>query len=123
MKTKQALEALGALAQPSRLAVFRLLVSAAPAGVAAGEIARRVRVPGSTMSAHLAILSRAGLIAGRRESRTIYYSLEVEGVRALFDFLAADCCGGKPELCAPLTAFVSGATQTCKPPAKKTRRQ
>jgi DNA-binding transcriptional ArsR family regulator len=110
MKSIQALDALHALAQESRLAVFRLLVKAGPDGMAAGAIAKAVGAPASTMSAHLSILSNAGLIAARRESRTIYYSLDIDAVRGLFDFLAADCCGGRPELCAPLTGMLASAT-------------
>ena len=102
MESDEALAALAALAQPTRLAVFKLLVRAGPDGVAAGEIARAVGAPASTTSAHLSILANAGLIGARRESRTIFYAIETQAVRALFDFLAADCCGGRPELCAPL---------------------
>jgi DNA-binding transcriptional ArsR family regulator len=120
MKPTQALDALHALAQESRLAVFRLLVKAGPLGLAAGAIAKSVGAPASTMSAHLSILSNAGLIAARRESRTIYYALDTDAVRGLFDFLAADCCGGRPELCAPLTGLVArAACGPVKKPAKK----
>ncbi|MGE3302835.1 MAG: ArsR/SmtB family transcription factor [Hyphomonadaceae bacterium] len=116
MESTKALEALGALAQASRLEVFRLLVRAGPEGVPATEIARAVGAPASTMSSHLGILSQAGLISARRESRTIFYSINLEGVRGLFDFLAADCCGGRPELCAPLARY---AAQPCGPPTIK----
>jgi DNA-binding transcriptional ArsR family regulator len=98
------------------------LVEAGPDGVPAGEIAKAIGVPASTMSTHLGILTRAGLISSRRESRTIYYAIDVGGVRGLFDFLAADCCGGRPELCAPLAKFVAAAP-ACKPAAKKAARR
>lgn len=97
-----AIDALSALAHRTRLAVFRLLAPLGPAGLPAGEIARRVDVPATTMSTHLAILTRAGLIQPRRESRAVFYALDQGGVRALLEFLTADCCGGQPELCAGL---------------------
>ena len=102
MDSADAIEALSALAQPTRLAVFRLLVKAGLEGVSAGDIAREIGTPANTMSAHLTILDRAGLITSRRAGRTIFYALEAEHLRSLFSFLAADCCGGRPELCAPL---------------------
>ena len=107
MELSQYLDALGALAHAGRLEAFRLLVRAGPEGVAAGEIARTIGIPPSTMSTHLAVLTRAGLIAARRESRTIFYGIETNSVRALFDFLAADCCGGRPELCASPPALAA----------------
>ncbi len=116
MKSTDALGALSALAQESRLAVFRLLVKAGPAGLSAGAIAKSVGAPASTMSSHLTILSHAGLITARREGRTIYYALDTGAVRGLFGFLAVDCCGGRPELCAPLNDLVSAAMS--KPPKK-----
>lgn len=107
----EAIEALSALAHPSRLGVFRLLVQAGVEGVPAGEIARQMGVPVTTMSTHLGILSRAGVIAPRRESRTIYYALDVEGTRDLFAYLLADCCQGRPDLCAPI--FAATALACC----------
>lgn len=97
-----AVQSLGALAQPTRLAVFRLLVANAPEGLAAGAIADALNVPHNTLSTHLGILQRAGLIASRRESRSIFYAVDQAGTRALLAFLVADCCGGKPEMCGPL---------------------
>lgn len=97
-----AIEGLSALAQASRLAVFRLLVRAGPEGLMAGEIAREIGTPQNTMSAHLAILSRAGLITAERAGRAIVYRLNTNGVTRLFDYLVSDCCAGRPELCAPL---------------------
>lgn len=116
MESSEALAALHALAQPSRLHAFKLLVRAGADGMRAGDIAEAVGAPASTMSAHLATLLRSGLIAQQRQSREIYYSLDADGVRALFGFLAGDCCGGRPELCAPLASF----TSECKP-ARKSR--
>jgi DNA-binding transcriptional ArsR family regulator len=102
MEITSAIEALGALAQESRLKVFRLLVRQGQAGMAAGDIARALSVPNNTMSSHLATLSRAGLISSRKESRSIIYAVDLEGTRALLSYLLEDCCRGKPDLCAPL---------------------
>jgi len=102
MQIPTAVEALSALAHGHRLAVFRLLVRAGTDGLPAGEIAREVGVLPNTLSTHLAILDHAGLIASRREGRSIIYSADYEGMRALLGFLVSDCCAGRPEICAPL---------------------
>ncbi len=102
MELNDALQALGALAQETRLAVFRLLVRAGPLGLPAGVIAARVDVRPATLSFHLKELARAGLLTARRESRQIYYAVDLAGMRGLLDFLTADCCQGHPEVCAPL---------------------
>ena len=104
-----ATEAFGALAQPTRLAVFRLLLSAGPEGMAAGAVAEKLGVPHNTLSTHLGILARARLLTGRREGRSILYAPDIEGVRTLLSFLVADCCSGRPELCAPLAQVVERA--------------
>ena len=93
---------MAALAQPTRLDTFKLLVGREPDGVPAGELARLIDVPQNTMSAHLAILSRAGLIAGERQSRSIVYRADLDGFRAVIAFLLKDCCGGRADLCQPL---------------------
>jgi ArsR family transcriptional regulator len=100
----EAIEVLAALAQSTRLDAFRLLVSREPEGVAAGELARLMAVPQNTLSSHLAILVRAGLVSGERQSRSIIYRADVARVRELTLFLLEDCCGGRPEVCAPLLA-------------------
>ncbi len=102
MELKPASEALGALSQVTRLEVFRLLVACEPQGMAAGDIARQLSVPANTMSAHLAVLSRAGLVTSERHSRSIIYRAHVSALRDLILFLAKDCCGGNAELCVPL---------------------
>ena len=102
MEIKAAVTALSALAQTSRIKVFRLLVRAGTEGRSAGEIASTLDIPPATMSFHLSHLTRAGLIESRREGRTIIYALRVDGMRDLIAFLADDCCQGRPELCAPL---------------------
>jgi len=106
--------ALAALAQPTRLETFRLLVKHEPTGVNAGELARLVEVPQNTLSAHLAILARAGLIAGERRSRAIVYRANLDRFREMTLFLVKDCCGGRADLCAPLIADLS----LCRPPAE-----
>ena len=95
-------KALGALSQESRLEAFRLLVRSGSEGMAAGEIARALKIPHNTMSSHLSILVNAGLIGSRRESRSIIYSIDFAGTRDLLSFLVEDCCQGRPELCAPV---------------------
>jgi len=102
MEMEIAIDALGALAQENRLKVFRLLVQAGPSGIAAGDIARKLGIPHNTLSTHLAILARAKLIASRKDARSIIYAIDLDGTRALLAFLVEDCCGGKPEACAPL---------------------
>jgi DNA-binding transcriptional ArsR family regulator len=104
MENESAISALGALAQSTRLDVFRLLVRYEPDGLAAGEVARQLDVPQNTMSAHLAILARAGLVRSERHSRSIIYRADLDGLRGLMLFLVKDCCAGSPELCAPLLA-------------------
>jgi ArsR family transcriptional regulator len=99
-----AIAALAALAQSTRLDTFRLLVAREPEGVPAGELARLIEVPQNTMSAHLAILARAGLIDGERQSRSIIYRANLDRVREVALFLLKDCCGGRPDLCAPIIA-------------------
>jgi DNA-binding transcriptional ArsR family regulator len=99
-------KSLGALAQESRLAAFRLLVRRGDEGMAAGEIARALSIPHNTMSSHLAILANAGLINSRRESRSIIYSIDFDGTRELLSFLMQDCCQGQPEICAPVLKSV-----------------
>jgi len=98
MELNEASEALSALAQPSRLEVFRLLVASAEA-VRAGEIAEQLEVPKPTLSFHLKQLARAGLIEARRDGRSIFYQVRPAGIRELMGFLTEDCCQGRPELC------------------------
>jgi ArsR family transcriptional regulator len=102
MESEDAILALAALAQPTRLDVFRLLVKHEPDGMAAGDIAKALAVPQNTMSAHLAILSRAGLVTGRRLSRSIIYRADLKRFEAVVLFMLRDCCGGRPEICAPV---------------------
>ena len=116
MELEATVLALAALAQPTRLDVFRLLVRHEPKGMAAGEIAKSLAVPQNTMSSHLAVLSRAGLISAERFSRSIVYRAELSRLRAVMVFMLRDCCGGRPEICAPLIADLAPC---CPPSAKK----
>jgi ArsR family transcriptional regulator, arsenate/arsenite/antimonite-responsive transcriptional repressor len=104
MDTSNALAGLSALAQESRLKIFRLLVQRGPEGMAAGDIARNLKLPHNTLSSHLGILSRASLVKSRKESRSIIYSVDLKGTRDLLTFLVQDCCRGRPEVCEPLIA-------------------
>ena len=97
-----ALTALSALAQESRLNVFRLLIRAGTEGMPAGDIARALQVPHNTLSSQLAILSRAKLVQARKDGRSVIYSVDLQGTRALLSFLVEDCCQGEPAVCAPL---------------------
>jgi DNA-binding transcriptional ArsR family regulator len=92
-------ERLSALAQPHRLAAFRLLVEAGPAGLAAGEIAARLDLPASSLSFHLAHLRRAGLAVQRRAGRSLIYAADFAAMGALVAYLTENCCGGAT--CAP----------------------
>jgi ArsR family transcriptional regulator len=102
MNEKQALDAFMALSQETRLAIVRTLVKQGPKGLAAGLIAEAMGVSPSNVSFHLSHLERTGLIQGRREARSIVYSASYETLGALIRFLTEDCCGGHPEVCAPL---------------------
>ena len=96
--------ALAALAQTTRLEAFRQLVRREPDGMAAGDLARALAIPQNTLSAHLAVLSRAGLVEGERRSRSIIYRADLVRFREVALFLLKDCCDGRPDVCAPLVA-------------------
>jgi ArsR family transcriptional regulator len=102
MESKQTILALAALAQTTRLDVFRLLTKSEPEGMAAGDIARELAVPHNTMSSHLSILTRAGLVSSQRRSRSIVYRANLAHLQHVVLFLIEDCCGSRPEVCAPL---------------------
>lgn len=102
MDDTRTITALAALAQPTRLTTFRLLVAREPEGIPAGKLARLAGVPQNTMSAHLSVLVRAGLVAGERHSRSIIYRADLTRFREVVTYLLQDCCGGRPDLCAPL---------------------
>ena len=101
MDNKDAVVALAALAQEARLAAFRLLVQAGPAGLAASKIAEALGMPPSSLSFHLKELSHADLIVPRQEGRFVIYAARFERMNALLGFLTENCCGGNP--CSPLS--------------------
>lgn len=102
MEISTAVDRLSALAQETRLAVFRLLVRAVPGGMPAGAIADSLDVAPATLSFHLAQLERTGLLTSSRRSRHIIYAVDYEGMRQLLAFLTEDCCQGHPEICSDL---------------------
>ena len=124
MKKSTVIAALGALAQETRLDIFRLLVQKGPAGLPAGEIGERLGQPSPTLSFHLNQLRFAGLVSSRRESRSIIYSANFNAMNDLIAYLTENCCGGNAKLCAP--GVVSGAASQSAPQQsatpKKSRR-
>jgi DNA-binding transcriptional ArsR family regulator len=100
VETNRAVEALGALAHATRLAIFRVLVKAGPEGLAAGRIGEELELPPATLSFHLAHLSRAGLARSRQDGRFVIYRADFEGMGRLLAYLTEDCCGGKA--CVPV---------------------
>jgi len=109
--------ALAALSQSTRLEAFRTLVQHEPDGLAAGELARILEVPQNTLSAHLSVLSRAGLVISERHSRSIVYRASLAAFQKVALFLLQDCCGGQPEICAPV---IESLQPRC-PPKRKER--
>jgi ArsR family transcriptional regulator len=99
MEMSQAVDALGALAQKSRLEIYQLLVQAGPDGLAAGAIGEKLGVPPATLSFHLAHIVRAGLARSRQEGRFVIYSADYDRMNGLVGFLTRNCCGGAS--CAP----------------------
>src|SRR5471030_993293 len=118
METETALGQLSALAHEGRLSVFRLLMKAGPGGMAAGDIARKLKTAPNTLSAQLLLLSNAGLIRARRDGRSIIYAVDFDAMAALLLFLTEDCCGGRAEICAPLLRTAAN----CCPPKKRAAR-
>jgi DNA-binding transcriptional ArsR family regulator len=110
MESSLAVKRLSALAQESRLEVFRHLIQAGPQGLAAGEIARRTGAPANTLSAQLAVLANAGLVASRRDGRSIIYAADYRNMSDLLLYLMEDCCQGR---CAP-----AALARLCAPEAE-----
>ena len=119
MELKDAVTALAALAQDTRLAVYRLLVEAGPEGVSVGNIGQALKVPGATLSFHLKELTRAGLISSRQEKQFIYYATDFERMAELMTFLTKNCCQGMPRECLTVVETALGSCCSPQPVAKK----
>jgi ArsR family transcriptional regulator, arsenate/arsenite/antimonite-responsive transcriptional repressor len=113
MRESQALSVFAALSQETRLRALRLLVIAGPAGLAAGAIAEKLGVSASNVSFHLKELEHAGLVAQRRDARSIIYNADYATLGNLIKYLMEDCCGGRPEICAPAGACSPAAKRKC----------
>ena len=120
MELNVAVITLAALAQKTRLAVFRLLVEAGPEGVAAGRIGESLKVPGATLSFHLKELARAGLVTTRQQRQFIYYAVDFTRMAQLMTYLTQNCCRGMPQAC---LSEVETALGSCCPPNLKTKRK
>ncbi len=114
MDQDHAIEAFAALAQPSRMSVFKLLGRRGPKGLSVGEISRRLGIVVSTLSGHLAILKRAGLLQATRHKREIRYAANIATVNELVGFLLADCCDGQLDHCAEILTLL----ESPPPPVK-----
>jgi len=99
MESLQVVKALSALAQPTRLAIFRLLVVCGPAGMAAGQVAEKLQVSAANMSFHFKTLSHAGLIESRQDGRFVYYTANFIVMNGMLDYLTENCCAGNPDAC------------------------
>src|ERR671915_1612345 len=120
MEIKAAVTALAALAQETRLSIYRLLIEAGPEGVSAGRIAETLEVPGATLSFHLKELARAGLVSSRQEKQFIYYAADFGRMAELMTFLTENCCKRMPQACLTVveTALGSCCSPKLKPKAK-----
>jgi len=121
MEINAAVTALAALAQETRLSIFRLLVEAGPDGVSAGSIGDTLEVPSATLSFHLKELARAGLVSSRHERQFIYYRVDFERMAELMTFLTQNCCQGMPEKC--LTVVETALGRCCAPQPKTKRKR
>ena len=115
MEKIDAVAALAALAQDNRIEVYRLLVQAGPGGMPAGEVAQALGLAPNTLSFHFDRLRQAGLVSVRRDGRSLIYATRFETMNALLGYLTENCCGGAPELCAPVAS--------CTPKAKTRQRK
>lgn len=99
MKPDQVVKALSALAQPTRLAIYRMLVARGPQGLAAGQIAEKLKASPATLSFHFRALSHAGLLKGRQEGRFVYYAANFAVMNDMVEYLTENCCGGDADAC------------------------
>lgn len=99
MRSAQVVKALAALAQPTRLAIYRLLVSTGQTGLAAGQVAEKLKVSPATLSFHFKTLSHAGLVESRQEGRFIYYAANFAAMHGMVDYLTENCCGSDADAC------------------------
>ena len=118
MEIKAAVSTLAALAQETRLSIFRLLVEAGRDGESVGRIGETLKVPGATLSFHLKELARAGLVTTRQERQFIYCTVDFERMAELMTFLTQNCCQGMPQKC---LTVVETALGSCCAPAKKSQ--
>ena len=116
MEIKAAVTALAALAQETRLSIYRLLIEAGPEGVSVGCIGQTLEVPGATLSFHLKELARAGLVSSRQEKQFIYYAVDFERMAELMTYLTQNCCQGMPQEC--LTVVETALGRCCPPQSK-----
>ena len=119
MKKEAVIHALSALAQETRIDIFRILVQAGPEGLPAGAIGERLGLPSPTLSFHLNQLRFAGLATSRRESRSIIYSANFKTMNQLLAYLTENCCGGRPELCAPNSLVAAERPQSSARAARR----
>ena len=119
MEKHSVVAALAALAQDNRLDVFRLLVKAGPEGLAAGQVAKMLGIPPNTLTFHFDRLRQAGLIAVRRESRSMIYTAQFDTMNGLVGFLTENCCKGVADECAPSCAAPASTASTSKTGARK----
>jgi ArsR family transcriptional regulator len=119
MEIKAAVTALGALAQETRLSIYRLLVEAGRDGESVGHIGETLKVPGATLSFHLKELARAGLVTMRQERQFIYYAVDFERMAELMTFLTQNCCRGMPQKC--LTVVETALVSCCAPADSKSK--
>jgi DNA-binding transcriptional ArsR family regulator len=119
MEIKAAVTALAALAQETRLSIYRLLIEAGPEGVSVGRIGQTLEVPGATLSFHLKELARAGLVSSRQEKQFIYYAVDFERMAELMTYLTQNCCQGMPQEC---LTVVEAALGRCCPPQSKPKK-
>jgi ArsR family transcriptional regulator, arsenate/arsenite/antimonite-responsive transcriptional repressor len=121
MEIKAAVTALAALAQETRLSIYRLVVEGGPEGVSVGRIGETLKLPGATLSFHLKELARAGLVSSRQDKQFIYYSADFERMAELLTFLTQNCCQGMPEKCVSLVETALGRCCLPQPRTKQKR--